>query len=47
METSRPQCLYPFNGPRFTCTQKYGHGQRKHQSDLAADGDVSVVLDDF
>ena len=36
METSHLQCLYPFNvccyGPRFTCKQKYGHGQGTHQS---------------
>ena len=25
----------------------YGHGQRMHQSDLGADGDVLVVPDDF
>ena len=40
-ETSHLQCLYPsFNvccyGPCFTCIQKYGHGQRMHQSDLGA-----------
>ena len=50
-ETSHLQCLYPFNvccyGPRFTCIQKYGHGQGTHQSDLGADGDVLVVPDDF
>ena len=26
---------------------KYGHGQGTHQSDLGADGDVSVVPDDL
>ena len=46
------QWLYPsFNvccyGPRFTCIQKYGHGQGTHLSDLGADGDVLVVPDDF
>ena len=49
-ETSHLQCLYPsFNvccyGPRFTCIQKYGHGQETHQSDLGAN--VLVVPDDF
>ena len=47
-ETSHFQCLYPsFNvccyDLRFTCTQKYGHGQGTHQSDLGADGDVLVI----
>ena len=47
-ETSHPHCLYPsFNvccyGPRFTCTDKYGHGQGRHQSYLGADGDVLVL----
>ena len=51
-ETSHLQCLYPsFNvgcyGSCFTCTQKYGHKQGMHQSDLGADGDVLVVPDDF
>ena len=51
-ETSHLQCLYPsFNvccyGPRFTCKQRYGHGQGTHQSDLGADGDVLVVPNDF
>ena len=51
-ETSHLQSLYPsFNvccyGPRFTCIQKYGHGQGTHQSDLGADGDVLVVPADF
>ena len=51
-ETSHLQCLYPsFNvccyGPRFTCIQKYGHGQGTRQSDLGADGDALVVPDDF
>ena len=51
-ETSHLQCLHPSfnvcrNGPRFTCIQKYGHGQGTHQSDLGADGDVLVVPDDF
>ena len=51
-ETSHLQCLYPSSniccyGPRFTCIQKYGHGQGTHQSDLGADGDVLVVPDDF
>ena len=50
--TSYLQCLYPsFNvcsyGPRFTCIQKYGHGQGTHQSDLGANGNVPVVSDDF
>ena len=47
-ETSHLQCLYPsFNvccyGPRFTCIQKYGHGQGTHQSDLGADGDAVIA----
>ena len=51
-ELSHLQCMYPsFNvccyGPRFTCLQKYGHGQGTHQSDLGAEGDVHVVPDDF
>ena len=50
-ETSHLQCLYStFNvccyGPRFTCIQKYGHGQETHKSDFGADGDVLVVQDD-
>ena len=52
MEAALLQWLYSsFNiccyGPRFTCTQKYGHGQRTPQSDLGADGDVIVVPDNF
>ena len=51
-ETSNLRILYPsFNvccyGPRFTCIQKYGHGQGTHQSDLGADGDVLVIPDDY
>ena len=40
------QCLL-LCGPCFTCIQKYGHGQGTHQSDVGADGDVLVVLNDF
>ena len=51
-ETSHLQCVDPyFNvccyGSRFTCIQKYGHGQGAHQSDLGADGDVLVIPDEF
>ena len=51
-ERSNLHCLYPSfyvccYGPRFTCIQKYEHGQGTHQSDFGADGDVLVVPDDF
>ena len=41
MPVSFFQCLLLWS--RFTCIQKYGHGQGTHQSDLGADGDVLVV----